>query len=517
VTWDVAIVGSGFAGSILARVLRRQGLEVLVLEQGRHPRFALGESSTPLAAASLERLARRFGLADLDSLAAYGRWIEDLPHLRRGRKRGFTFYNHPGDGTAYRATVDTRMLVAASPADAVADAHWLRQDVDHHLVLRARDEGVVVAEESTVTSVERRDGRVRLAGSGPSGRFEEEARLVVDASGPAAVVARALGAGSGSTSLPPRGLAFAHLGEMPDFHEMVDGPLPPGPYPDEWAAVHHLMTGGWFYRLRFDHDVSSCGLLLTRAAWSEGPDPAADPRAAVEWQLAVRAPTLARQVAGVPEVISWRWVPEVAHRLDRAAGEGWLALPHAFAFVDPLFSTGIAWSLRAIERLVDVVDGTRSREEHARLLAAEADRIETLVGLAWTALPHPAAFQAVAFLYFAAVSFQEARERLLDPDAPSELAWDGFLGVGDPGIDAWFDEAPARLAADPGSFPAWVASAIEPRNVAGLADPAKGGLYGVDLEDLVRGAAKLGLSAAQVRHRIGRLRGAAGRANPENR
>ena len=46
---DVAIVGSGFAGSLTALALRRQGRSVVLLERGRHPRFAIGESSTPLA------------------------------------------------------------------------------------------------------------------------------------------------------------------------------------------------------------------------------------------------------------------------------------------------------------------------------------------------------------------------------------------------------------------------------------------------------------------------------------
>ena len=53
----VAVVGSGFAGSLLARVLTVQGHDVVLLERGTHPRFAIGESSTPLANLTLERLA----------------------------------------------------------------------------------------------------------------------------------------------------------------------------------------------------------------------------------------------------------------------------------------------------------------------------------------------------------------------------------------------------------------------------------------------------------------------------
>ena len=93
----VAIVGSGFSGAILARILVRQGHRVFLIERSKHPRFALGESSTPLAALSLERLAAHWSLDDLDALAAYGRWQKRLPELRHGLKRGFTFYGHATD------------------------------------------------------------------------------------------------------------------------------------------------------------------------------------------------------------------------------------------------------------------------------------------------------------------------------------------------------------------------------------------------------------------------------------
>ena len=46
---DVAIVGSGFAGSLAALALLKRRRRVVLVERGRHPRFAIGESSTPLA------------------------------------------------------------------------------------------------------------------------------------------------------------------------------------------------------------------------------------------------------------------------------------------------------------------------------------------------------------------------------------------------------------------------------------------------------------------------------------
>src|SRR3982750_3230016 len=136
---EVAIVGSGFAGSLLARVLAVLGYDVVLLERGTHPRFAIGESSTPLANLALERIGIRYGLEDCYQLAAHGRWLQNYPELRRGLKRGFTFYrHHPGEPL----DASERLLVAASPSEHVSDVHWLRADVDHHLVRQAIEAGV---------------------------------------------------------------------------------------------------------------------------------------------------------------------------------------------------------------------------------------------------------------------------------------------------------------------------------------------------------------------------------------
>ena len=41
----------------------------------------------------------------------------------------------------------------------------------------------------------------------------------------------------------------------------------------------------------------------------------------------------------------------IQHRLTRAAEDRWALMPHAYAFVDPLFSTGIAWRHGRVEYL----------------------------------------------------------------------------------------------------------------------------------------------------------------------
>ncbi len=48
---------------------------------------------------------------------------------------------------------------------------------------------------------------------------------------------------------------------------------------------------------------------------------------------------------------------------------------------------------------------------------------------------------------------------------------------------------------------------IAPRNLAGLADPSRNGLYPVDLDALVDASDLLGLTRDEIRREIPRLRG----------
>jgi FADH2 O2-dependent halogenase len=198
-------------------------------------------------------------------------------------------------------------------------------------------------------------------------------------------------------------------------------------------------------------------------------------------------------------------------------------MPHAFAFVDPLFSTGIAWGLRAVERLALAFEDARRPDAAAlrrydALLAAEADQVDRLVAGSYEAMAHFDLFAAHAMLYFAAVSFAEVRQRIVPGES---AAWGGFLGVGDAVLEPVFAEALARLReithsrGEPGrvdaraEFAAWVAATIAPRNIAGLADPRRENRYPVDLDTLVDGHALLGLTREQLLAALPALRGMA--------
>jgi tetracycline 7-halogenase / FADH2 O2-dependent halogenase len=542
---EVAIVGSGFAGSLLARILAVQGYDVVLLERGTHPRFAIGESSTPLANLSLERIGIRYGLPDCYRLATHGRWLAHFPELRRGLKRGFTYYrHHPDQPFANRGLDSERLLVAASPHDSLSDTHWVRADIDHHFVREAIAAGVDYRDRVNLTTADIAPDSVRLSGTRNGAPFELRANFLMDASGPGGFLARQLSIPSGLAQTETRSaLVFSHFDGVRLMREAVPG-MPEGPCPDDWAAVHHIIDEGWMYSLRFDDGVTSAGFLLTPRGMASvqssdvrNLEANATPTstalsssgavdAASLWRkLLERYPTLATAFADATPLMPIAFLPAIQHRLTRAAGERWALMPHAYAFVDPLFSTGIAWGLRAVERLALAFESAAGNRRvpypdvltrYDAALAAEADQIDLVVAGAYEAMAHFDLFAAQAMLYFAAVSFAEANQRLLPQDA---VAWNGLLGVGDPVLGPLPREALRRLrqitqrrgetgtADERSDFVEWITKGIASRNIAGLADPSRNNLYPVDFDALIEQHALLGMTRAEVLEGLPALRG----------
>jgi hypothetical protein len=126
-------------------------------------------------------------------------------------------------------------------------------------------------------------------------------------------------------------------------------------------------------------------------------------------------------------------------------------------------------------------------------------------------LPDFETFTAITFLYFAAASFAESRQRLVPAPAGGARghAWEGFLGADDGVLEKLPQRALERLETGTGGegFRRWLLEAVAPRDVAGLGDPERRNLYPLDLEVLVQRAGLLGLTPETVRAALPRLRG----------
>ncbi len=490
---DLAVVGSGFAGSLTALVARRLGLRVALLERGRHPRFSIGESSSPMANLLLEEIARRHGLDRLLPFCQWGSWQREHPGIGCGLKRGFSFFRHeerspfsPG------ADRENELLVAASPNDNVADTHWYRPDFDSFLVAEAIQEGAEFLDLARVSIDRLEPGAIELAVDRDHTRTLVRARFLVDASGPRGFLFHeGVVDGSPLPGVPETQGLWAHFRDVPSFASFA---APDPPYPVDDSAVHHLFDDGWIWVLRFANGLTSAGVSIrseaARAMMLEEGEPA--------WRrLLARFPSLAASFSGAKNTTPFVHAPRISWRAARSAGPGWALVPSAAGFVDPLLSTGIPLALFGILRLGEMlkesaIPTAEQLDRYSDLTSRELDRTARLIGAMLDSLGDFRKFSALSMFYFAAASFSEAAWRLDSPRKSRE-----FL-LGD---DARFAARFERVVSSPGhphGFEDDVRHAIEPWNVAGLLDPARKNAFDVRRDDLLAGAEKLAVSEERI-------------------
>lgn len=489
---DALIVGAGFGGSLLAQILAKSGKSVALVERGAHPRFAMGESTSPLTNLLLEQFADEYNLPHLNHLATWGAWKAQIPEVGVGLKRGFTYYGHRADGS--KSDVRGPLAVAASPGNSCADTHWLRSDVDMWLCQKAVDEGVHYADRTSVIDVNPcENGRWNVHLRQEDGtELIVDAGFLIDAGGRTAALAHLVGAKPARFEDYPDTVAlYSHFDGVALAANIPELGEPTGaPYPLDWSALHHCFPGGWMWMLRFDDNRVSAGVAVER--WL------ADDLALLSdggWErLLARMPAVEQQFAGSERVLPWMKVDPLPVRTDRIAGtigdSPWAFLPSAAAFIDPLYSTGFSLTLLGIERLAPLIlSGQLCETTLAGYEAAvrrDVECVARFIAANYRAFADFERFKDVSMFYFAAASWSEICRRLGKRDlAP------GMLLSGDGAFWQRFD---AYL-----SGKCSAANAIEPWNIAGLASEAKNGLYPADLSDVIQSAEKLGITPDRMK------------------
>ena len=500
---DLAIVGSGFSGSLLALIARRLGRSVVLLERGRHPRFAIGESSSPLANLLLEELARRYDLPRLRPLSAWGPWRRAYPEIGCGLKRGFTFFRTKRGGrsrpipTAATSSSWPRARTTRSPTrtgtgqSSTTFSCARPRATARNTPTRRRPPSFRM--DRTASSWPRR-GREGVANTAPASSWTPRART--DSSTALEIPA------SPFAALPATEALWAHFTGV----RRLDESAPPGgrdapPYPVDDAAVHHVFDGGWIWVLRFASGVTSAGVAAEPALGNElrlcDGAPAWD-------RLLERYPTVRAQFSNAHPATSFVHRPGLPFRSAAAAGAAWALMPSAAAFVDPLLSTGFPLTLLGIERLAAALEDSWGRpgfEErlraHERLTLFEADTAALLVGALYATFGDFPVFAALTTLYFAAASYAEAARRLKRPHLSGSFL-SGDHPVFGPALKACCSTALERDGRRRDELLAMIRRAIEPLDVIGLSDTSRRNWYPVLAEDLIASRAKLGASREEI-------------------
>ncbi len=509
--YDIAVVGSGFAGSLLAMIARRLGRSVVLIERGTHPRIVIGESSTPLANLLFEELCVNYDLPVLKPMAKWGSWQRAHPEIACGLKRGFTFHHHVlGEAPSFDREHRDQLLVAASPHNEIADMHWFRADFDHFLVREAQRLGVDYFDRVQLWTYQNEGDETRLRGERGGRSVDFQARFVIDATGPRGFLHHALGLRETPLAdYPITQSLYSHFSgverlENTEFSRTDGQP----PYPIDDAAVHHVFDGGWIWVLQFNNGITSAGAAATdevaiQLGLQEGEG---------AWlRLLERIPALKAQFASARAERPFTHVPRLAFRSSVIAGKRWALLPSAAGFVDPLLSTGFPLTLLGITRIAGMIEsdwGTwqfaTRLEEYAQQTDLELQATARLIAALYANMNRFEVFVELTLLYFAAASFAESARRLQKPHLATSFLLCTHPEFGPALADICaqarqkFSDREAKALIDR------IHSAIDPINVAGLGRGDRRNWYPVEAADILNAAAKLSASRDEVQALLAR-------------
>ncbi|MEU4532407.1 NAD(P)/FAD-dependent oxidoreductase [Micromonospora ureilytica] len=353
--YDVAIIGSGLSGTMLAACLARNGAKVLIVDGATHPRFAIGESTIPATSMMMRLVSERYGVPEIKWLSTF-EGVQSKINTTSGVKRNFGFvYHRPGERQDPR---ETHMFPI--PKVTHTESHFYRQDIDNWMLTVAAKYGTTVRQQVRITGVEVDDDGVTLAHTG--GHFR--AKFVVDASGFRSVLAEQFGLREEPSRFRHQSRSlFTHMVGIRPYDEIAPKSRYGHPSPWHDGTLHHLFPGGWMWVIPFDNhlrgtnDLCSVGLQLDPRVH---PVPDCSPEEEFRRFIA-RFPDIEPQFAEARSVRDWTRTGRLQYSSRQTVGYRWCLTSHAAGFLDPLFSRGLSNSLETMHALVH------------RLLSAIAD------------------------------------------------------------------------------------------------------------------------------------------------
>ena len=317
--YDAIIIGGGPAGSTAASLLAEKGHRVLLLEKETFPRYHVGESLMPFCWFTLNRLGV----------------IDRMNEIGFTRKHSVQF-----------ATTDGRISTPFyffQHFDHPSSTTWQveRQDFDLMLLDNARSKGVEVRENTTALDFLKDGERVTgvRARTGDEPIFEASAPITLDCTGRDALFQRKHGTRKRDPQLNKISIWTLYRNAKRDSGL------------DEGATtIAYLPEGGWFWNIPLRNGIVSSGIVAERDYLYRG-----DTRDPAEiYAREIENNAWIKDHLSQGEQFGQYWVTgEYSYRAEHCATDGLVLVGDAFAFLDPVFSSGVFLALKSGEMAAD--------------------------------------------------------------------------------------------------------------------------------------------------------------------
>lgn len=331
-TCDVLVIGGGPAGSTIAALLAQRGERVVLVEKDHHPRFHIGESLLPFNMPLLDALGVKAEVAQI-GIPKFG--VE------------FVAPDRP----------DAVMLEFANAWDKnFPGAFEVRRSVFDHILLRnAATRGAMVIEGCRVLAVDfPPDGGVVARAEDEAGTPRLfKARFLVDASGRDTLLANRMEIKQRN----PHNATAAVFGHFTGAKRL--------PGRAEGNISIFWFQHGWFWFIPLSDGTTSVGAVCT-------PDVVKARKTDVTsflHSLIAMCPALTARLSEATLVEPATATGNYSYSATRMSGERFIMVGDAFAFIDPVFSSGVYLAMKSAFLGADAVtaclhtpaEGTKAR------------------------------------------------------------------------------------------------------------------------------------------------------------
>lgn len=303
--FDVIIAGGGPAGTTAATLLAHYGHQVLLIEQGRHPRFHIGESMMPFIEPVMDRLGVDWGEGNLKKSGAD--FIDE-------KNQKHVFFSLSGKYGTYQIE---------------------RSVFDEKLFKNAELNGVETHQQEKVTEVHCNDDRVDVITS----QSAYQGRYFIDATGRSALMGRKQKSVNRVRNLGRYAL-FQHykLKSSPEVDALLNS-----------GNIKILLVDiGWIWAIPLTEKRLSVGLVVNRKPMEMKRDELFD-------QYIKASPLLSALLKKSENLNSVQAEADFSYVNERRFGLRYACCGDAAGFLDPVFSSGFFFAVKTAEMIADRV------------------------------------------------------------------------------------------------------------------------------------------------------------------